>query len=173
MSPQRSGLRSSNPGTADCLDVALWIFAEPPALHAPAAKLQAGHPDQYLSTSGWRARGLRRSLLISASVLDDHIGAVHVMNAHRRAMKPMGIGNTGSDRTVENRGFTRQELHDIFNLDPDRPEDRATIAALQASSSRQCDQVRPAGHPRGLRNAVMKTLRNPARQVDWRGNGPT
>ena len=37
------------------------------------------------------------------------------------------------------RGFTRQELHDIFNLDPDRPEDRSAIAALQASSTRNLD----------------------------------
>jgi hypothetical protein len=41
-------------------------------------------------------------------------------------------------------GFTRQELRDIFNLDPDRPEDRSAIAALQASSTRHLDARRTA-----------------------------
>ena len=59
---------------------------------------------------------------------------------------------------MDNRGFTRQELHDIFDLDPDRPDDRAAIAALQASSSRQCDQLRPSLPPRRLRNVVMDKL---------------
>jgi hypothetical protein len=33
-------------------------------------------------------------------------------------------------------GFTQQELRDIFNLDPERQEDRPAIAAVQASSTR-------------------------------------
>ena len=41
-------------------------------------------------------------------------------------------------------GFTQQELRDIFNLDPDRAEDRPAIAALQASSTRLLDEPRTA-----------------------------
>ena len=40
--------------------------------------------------------------------------------------------------------FTQQELRFIFNLDPDRPEDRPAIAALEASSTRLLDEPRTA-----------------------------
>jgi hypothetical protein len=63
------------------------------------------------------------------------------------------------------RGFTRQELHDIFNLDLDRPEDRPTIAALQASRSRQCVDVRRSGRCRRLCHAAVRTLRRHCRRA--------
>ena len=68
---------------------------------------------------------------------------------------------------MDNRGFTRQELHDIFylDLDLDRPEDRATIAALQASSSRQRYQARPPLPARRLRSLVMQRLAKPTRRL--------
>ena len=55
-------------------------------------------------------------------------------------------------------------------VDPDRPGDRATIAALQASSSRQCDQMRTSLPPRRFRNIVLQTLRKPPRRLEWRGS---
>jgi hypothetical protein len=39
-----------------------------------------------------------------------------------------------------------KELRDIFNLDPDRPEDRPAIAALQASATRLLDEPGPLRH---------------------------
>jgi hypothetical protein len=53
-------------------------------------------------------------------------------------------------------GFTRQELRDIFNLDPDRPEDRPAIAALQASSTRLLDAPRTAPAQRDVRDVVRR-----------------
>jgi hypothetical protein len=64
------------------------------------------------------------------------------------------------------RGFTRQELQDIFKLDLDRPQDRPAIAALQASRSRQCIDVRPSGRYRRLRDVAMKTLRKQRRRAE-------
>jgi hypothetical protein len=55
-------------------------------------------------------------------------------------------------------GFTHEELRGIFNLDPDRPEDRPSIAALRASSSRLLDEPRgPATH-RNLRDTIRQLL---------------
>jgi hypothetical protein len=57
------------------------------------------------------------------------------------------------------RGFTQQELRDIFNLDPDRPGDRAAIAALNASSSRLLDEPPgPAAPQRNLRDAIRQLV---------------
>ena len=58
---------------------------------------------------------------------------------------------------MDHRGFTHQELRDIFDLDPERPEDRPTIAALQASSTRRLAQP-PA-------RATQRTLRGVAKQL--------
>jgi hypothetical protein len=52
------------------------------------------------------------------------------------------------------RGFTHQELRDIFNLDPDRPEDRPAIAALQASSTRLLDERQTAAAQRNVRHVI-------------------
>jgi hypothetical protein len=60
---------------------------------------------------------------------------------------------------MSHRGFTRQELRDIFNLDPDRPEDRPAIAALQASSTRHLDAPRTARAQRDVRDVVRRLLR--------------
>ena len=63
------------------------------------------------------------------------------------------------------RGFTHQELRDIFGLDPDRLEDRSTIAALQASSTRlPVGSSAPAGH-RNVRGAVRQLLSMHSRQA--------
>ena len=56
-------------------------------------------------------------------------------------------------------GFTQQELRDIFNLDPDRAEDRPAIAALQASSTRLLDEPRTAAAQRSVRHVVRQLLR--------------
>jgi hypothetical protein len=53
--------------------------------------------------------------------------------------------------------FTGEELRDIFNLDPQRPQDRPAIAALQASLTRQLDPMPAAARPR-LRNAARRLL---------------
>jgi hypothetical protein len=55
---------------------------------------------------------------------------------------------------MSHRGFTRQELHDIFNLDPDRPEDRPAIAALRASATRHLDAPRTAPAQRDVQDVV-------------------
>ena len=55
-------------------------------------------------------------------------------------------------------GFTQQELRDIFNLDPDRAEDRPAIAALQASSTRLLDEPRTAAQC-SVRDVVRQLLR--------------
>ena len=63
------------------------------------------------------------------------------------------------------RGFTHQEPRDIFGLDPDRLEDRSTIAALQASSARLCvGSPAPAGR-RNVRGAVRQLIRKHSRQA--------
>jgi hypothetical protein len=66
---------------------------------------------------------------------------------------------------MERRGFTRRELHEVFHLDPDRPEDRPAMAALQASLARQLDESSaPAGH-RSLRDIVRQMLRKQGRHA--------
>jgi hypothetical protein len=63
------------------------------------------------------------------------------------------------------RGFTHQELRDIFSLDPDRPEDRSTIAALPASSARLCvGSPAPAGR-RNVRGTLRQLLSKHSRQA--------
>jgi hypothetical protein len=62
-------------------------------------------------------------------------------------------------------GFTEQELRDIFNLDPDRPEDRPAIAALQASSTRLLDEPRTAAAQRNVRHVVRQLLRRHRRNA--------
>jgi hypothetical protein len=57
---------------------------------------------------------------------------------------------------MSHRGFTRQELRDIFNLDPDRPEDRPAIAALRASSTRHLDAARAVPAQRDVRDVVRR-----------------
>jgi hypothetical protein len=52
----------------------------------------------------------------------------------------VGYARSGGDMGW--RGFTREELRDIFNLDPDCPRDRPAIAARQVSSARRLDQGR-------------------------------
>jgi len=54
--------------------------------------------------------------------------------------------------------FTQQELRFIFNLDPDRPEDRPAIAALEASSTRLLDEPRTAAAQRNVRHVVRQLL---------------
>ena len=54
--------------------------------------------------------------------------------------------------------FTQQELRDIFNLDPDRQEDRRAIAAVQASSTRLLDEPRTAAAQRNVRHVVRQLL---------------
>ena len=61
--------------------------------------------------------------------------------------------------------FTQQELRDIFNLDPDRPEDRPAIAALQASSTRLLDEPRTAAAQRSVRHVVRQLLRRHSRNA--------
>ena len=63
------------------------------------------------------------------------------------------------------RGFTRDELRDIFNLDPDRPQDLPAIAALQASSTRQLDQTRTVTAHRNLRDLVRQLLSRHSRKA--------
>jgi hypothetical protein len=66
---------------------------------------------------------------------------------------------------MRHRGFSHQELREIFNLDPDRPEDRSTIAALRASSARLCvSPPSPAGR-RSVRGAVRQLLSKHSRQA--------
>jgi hypothetical protein len=61
--------------------------------------------------------------------------------------------------------FTHQELRDIFSLDLNRPEDRSTIVALQASSARlPVSSPAPAGH-RNVRGAVRQLLGKHSRQA--------
>jgi hypothetical protein len=61
-------------------------------------------------------------------------------------------------------GFTHEELRDIFNLDPQRPQDRPAIAALQASLSRQLDPMPSAARPR-LRTAAIRLLHKRGRRA--------
>jgi hypothetical protein len=61
---------------------------------------------------------------------------------------------------MSHRGFTSQELRDIFNLDPDRPEDRSAIAALQVSSTRHLDAPRAAPAQRDVRDVVRPLRRH-------------
>ena len=63
------------------------------------------------------------------------------------------------------RGFTHQELRDIFNLDPGRPEDRPAIAALQASSTRLLDAPRTRAAQRDVRHVVRQLLSRQSRQA--------
>jgi predicted transcriptional regulator len=66
---------------------------------------------------------------------------------------------------MERRGFTPQELREVFHLDPDRPEDRPVIAALQSSLARQLDEpVAPAAH-RSLRDMVRQLLNRHGRHA--------
>ena len=62
-------------------------------------------------------------------------------------------------------GFTQQELRDIFNLDPDRPEDRPAIAALQASSTRLLNEPRTAAAQPNVRHVVRQLLRKHSRNA--------
>ena len=62
-------------------------------------------------------------------------------------------------------GFTQQELRDIFNLDPARPENRPAIAALQASSIRVLDEPRTAAAQRNVRHGVRQLLRRHSRNA--------
>jgi hypothetical protein len=62
-------------------------------------------------------------------------------------------------------GFTQQELRDIFNLDPDRQEDRPAIAALQASSTRLLNEPRTAAAQRNVRHVVRQLLRRHSRNA--------
>ena len=61
--------------------------------------------------------------------------------------------------------FTNEELRNIFNLDPHRPQDRSTIAALQASLTRQLDQTPPPTRPRMLRSTAIQLLRKRCRRA--------
>ena len=63
------------------------------------------------------------------------------------------------------RGFTREELRDIFNLDPDRPQDLPAIAALQASSTRQLDPARTVPAQRAVRDLVRQLLSRHSRHA--------
>jgi len=76
-----------------------------------------------------------------------------------------GISYTGSDTGMGQRGFTRQELQDIFDLDLDRPEDRPVIAALQASWSRHNDTAPPSSAARSLRRAALQLFRKPSKRA--------
>jgi hypothetical protein len=62
-------------------------------------------------------------------------------------------------------GFTNEELRNIFNLDPQRPQDRPTIAALQASLTRQLAETPPPSRPRLLRDTAMQLLRKRGRRA--------
>jgi hypothetical protein len=62
-------------------------------------------------------------------------------------------------------GFARQELPDIFNLDPDRIEDRPAIAALQASSTRLLDEPRTRAAQRDVRHVVRQLLSRHSRKA--------
>ena len=62
-------------------------------------------------------------------------------------------------------GFTHQELRDIFNLEPDRPEDRPAIAALQASSTRLLDELRTRAAQRDVRHVVRQLLSRHSRKA--------
>jgi hypothetical protein len=61
-------------------------------------------------------------------------------------------------------GFTREELRGIFNLDPQRQQDRSAIAALQASLTRQLDPMPSTARPR-LRIAAMQLLKKRGRRA--------
>ena len=61
-------------------------------------------------------------------------------------------------------GFTREELRDIFNLDPQRPQDRPAIAALQASLTRQLEPTLSPARPR-LRTAAIRLLNKRGRRA--------
>jgi hypothetical protein len=56
-------------------------------------------------------------------------------------------------------GFTRQELRALFNLDPDRAEDQPTIAALQASSTRQLTEPPSPKPHHGLLDLLRRIVR--------------
>jgi hypothetical protein len=62
-------------------------------------------------------------------------------------------------------GFAQQDLPDIFNLDPDRIEDRPAIAALQASSTRLLDEPRTAAAQRNVRHVGRQLLRRHSRNA--------
>jgi hypothetical protein len=70
---------------------------------------------------------------------------------------------------MNQQGFTRRELREIFNLDPDRGEDQAAIAALRASSTRQVDGAGPRRTSRRLFVMVRRALRR--RGTSLRGSG--
>jgi hypothetical protein len=61
-------------------------------------------------------------------------------------------------------GFTCEELRDIFNLDPRRPQDRSAIAALQASRTRQLHPTPSAAGPR-LRSAARRLVNKRGRRA--------
>ena len=61
-------------------------------------------------------------------------------------------------------GFTHEELRDVFNLDPQRPQDRPAIAALQASLTRQLDPM-PAAPPSRLRTVARRLLNKLGRRA--------
>jgi hypothetical protein len=66
---------------------------------------------------------------------------------------------------MEHRHFTARELREVFHLDPDRPEDRLAIGALQASSARQLEEpVARAAH-RSLRDIVRQLLKRYGRHA--------
>ena len=62
-------------------------------------------------------------------------------------------------------GFTNEELRNIFNLDPQRPQDRPTIAALRASLTRQLSETPPPARPRMLRNTALQLFRKCTRRA--------
>lgn len=64
---------------------------------------------------------------------------------------------------MKRRGFTRQELREVFRLDPDRPQDRPAIAALQASLARQLDEPAVSAARRNLVAVVRQILRKQGR----------
>jgi hypothetical protein len=66
---------------------------------------------------------------------------------------------------MDQRGFTPQKLREVFHLDPDRPEDRPVIAALQASLARQLDESHPPALHRSLLDVVRHMLRKHGRHA--------
>jgi hypothetical protein len=62
-------------------------------------------------------------------------------------------------------GFTQQELRDIFNLDPDRPQDHPAIAALQASATRLRDEPRTVAPQRTVQHVIRQMLRRHRRNA--------
>ena len=66
---------------------------------------------------------------------------------------------------MEQRRFTSRELREVFHLDPDRPEDRPAIGALQASSARQLDEPVARAVHRSLRDIVRQLLKKHGRHA--------